>query len=230
MSSGLSHFCSNLLQELDTLLVLGQLISDTEIFPVSCSIPNGPVWSMYLFGYGGQAGANSVKGQVCLNQGQRPDVVEGTSNRSHLVCVQRDAWHWFGNRACDWRLLHQQWLSFGCVCGASTSGFQNMKPQSYHWIANHVHKTLLLLQGWISGLKWTTMLQVCFQSMITDVCAYKCFTFVGTMEGVSGVIRLSEYLCLLDDGWRWLAFQQHHPCCICTCTKLRGGEGKLQER
>jgi hypothetical protein len=44
------------------------------------------------------------------------------------------------------------------------------------------------------------MLQVCFQSMITDVCAYKCFTFVGTMEGVSGVIRLSEYLCLLDDG------------------------------
>jgi len=44
------------------------------------------------------------------------------------------------------------------------------------------------------------MLQVCFQSMITDECAYKCFTFVGTMEGVSGVTKLSEYLCLLDDG------------------------------
>jgi hypothetical protein len=127
--------------------------------------------------------------------------------------------------------LHQQWLCFGCVCGASTSGFQNMKPQSYDWIANHVHKTLQLLQGWISGLKWTTMLQVCFQSMITDVCAYKCFTFVGTMEGVSGVTKLSEYLSLLDDGWRWwLACQQHHPCCICTWTKLRGREGKLQER
>lgn len=35
MSSGLSHFCSNLLQELDTLLVIGQLISDTEIFPAA---------------------------------------------------------------------------------------------------------------------------------------------------------------------------------------------------
>lgn len=93
---------------------------------------------MYLFGYGGQAGVNSVKGQVCLNQGQRSDVVEGTTNRSHLVCIQRDAWPWFGNRACNWQLLHQQWLCVGCICGASTSGFQNMKPQSYHWIANHV--------------------------------------------------------------------------------------------
>jgi hypothetical protein len=35
-------------------------------------------------------------------------------------------------KACDRQLLHQQWLCFGCACGASTSGFQNMKPQSYH--------------------------------------------------------------------------------------------------
>jgi hypothetical protein len=55
-------------------------------------------------------------------------------------------------------------------------------------------------------------------------------TNVLPLEGVSGVTKLSEYLCLLDDGWRWrLASQQHHPCCICTCTKLRGGEGKLQK-
>ncbi len=227
MSSGLSHFCSNLLQELDTLLVIGQLISDTQIFPVSCSIPNGPVWSMYLFGYGGQAGANSVKGQVCLNQGQRSDVVEGTTNRSHLACIQRDAWPWFGNRACDRRLLQQQWLCFGCVCGASTSGFQNMKPQSCHWIANHVCTQDSAI---VAGVNFRSEMDYNVAGMFSIydywwVCL-QMFYFVGTMEGVSGVTKLSEYLCLLDDGWRWWPSQQHHPCCICTCTKLRGGDWK----